>query len=194
MTVTDVMVEAACVKYLDLMVEATGNEDETVAPEFMRAAIEAALAAQPVPTDAEIEGAIERYGDADVCYKECSDDINYGDGAWESSVAASRGNRDAARANLLRLIAAQRAVARREALESGLKAAQGAFGLLSECAFATEVSVTGDGETMHAYYVPLGIITAMSEAFGTDRWVPFLIEHGFVASEEEYAMLAKEAE
>ena len=92
------------------------------------------------------------------------------------------------------VIAAQRAVARREALESGLRAAQGAFGLLSECAFATEVSVTGDGETMHAYYVPLGIITAMSEAFGTDRWVPFLIEHGFVASEEEYAMLAKEAE
>ena len=118
MTVTDVMVEAACVKYLDLMVEATGNEDETVAPEFMRAAIEAALAAQPVPTDAEIEGAIERYGDADVCYKECSDDINYGDGAWESSVAASRGNRDAARANLLRLIAAQRSAARRDDLES----------------------------------------------------------------------------
>ena len=64
-------------------------------------------AVQPLPTDAEIEAAIERYGDADVCYKECSDDINYGDGAWESSVAASRGNRDAARANLLRLIAQQ---------------------------------------------------------------------------------------
>ena len=58
--ITDAMVEAGCTKYLDLMVEATGNEDEVVAPEFMRAALEAALAVQPVPTDAEIERAIDR--------------------------------------------------------------------------------------------------------------------------------------
>ena len=60
MTVTDAMVEAGCTKYLDLMVEATGNEDEVVAPEFMRAAIEAAIAVQPVPTDADIDKAIDR--------------------------------------------------------------------------------------------------------------------------------------
>ena len=83
-----------------------------------RAGIEAAIAVQPVPTDAEIEQAIDRYGEADICYKECSDDINYGDGAWESSVAASRGSRDKARANLFRLIAAQRSAAQREALEA----------------------------------------------------------------------------
>ena len=154
----------------------------------IRAALEAALAVQPVPTNAEIEAVIKNL---ETVAKFSHGAFVVGDDAAELGF---RKQADVARANLLRLIAAQRAVARREALESGLKAAQGAFGLLSECAFATEVSVTGDGETMHAYYVPLGIITAMSEAFGTDRWVPFLIEHGFVASEEEYAMLAKEAE
>lgn len=124
MTVTETMVEAAsnarskALHSCDMDREYTQDEWDQFWRDGERAAIAAALAVQPVPTDAEIEAAIERYGDADVCYKECSDDINYGDGAWESSVAASRGNRDDARANLLRLIAAQRSAARREALES----------------------------------------------------------------------------
>ena len=114
--ITDAMIQAALDKQVSMnavyALGLLGSEDtddlgDYEPEEIMRAALEAALAVQPVPTDAEIEAAIERYGDADVCYKECSDDINYGDGAWESSVAASRGNRDAARANLLRLIAQQ---------------------------------------------------------------------------------------
>ena len=114
---TDVMVEAACVKYLDLMVEATGNEDETVAPEFMRAAIAAALAVQPVPTDAEIEKAIDDLTSAAYRVRQTEESTEFGDSIYSTAEQHRSVNRERdARANLLRLIAAQREAAVREAL------------------------------------------------------------------------------